>query len=62
MEQAVFYEKVWQRATRTEQGIILPFDNINPCDSVPLGLSKTINCLLTIPVHVAAFQGDKPLL
>ena len=51
----------WQNFTRTEQDNELPFDNISPCDSVPLGLSKTINCLLTISVHVAAFQGDKPL-
>ena len=41
---------------RIEQGNKLPFDIINPCDRVPLGPSKTINCLLTISVHVAAFH------
>ena len=56
---------MWQSSTRTEQDNKLPFDNISPCGHwygcIPPGLSKTINCLLTISVHVAAFQGDKPL-
>jgi len=49
---------------RTEQGNELPFDNINPEDKwrgrIPLGLSKAINCLLTISVQVAAGDLDKP--
>jgi len=56
---------LWQNFTRTEQDNKLPFDNISPCGHwygcIPPGLSKTIDCLLTISVHVAAFQGDKPL-
>jgi len=44
----------------------LSFDNINPEDKwrdrIPLGLSKAINCLLTISVHVAACNLGKPNL
>jgi len=51
---------------RIEQGNELPFDNINPEDKwrgrIPLGLSKAINCFLTISVHVAADNLDKPNL
>jgi len=51
---------------RIQQGNELPFDNINPVDKwsgrIPLGLSKAINCFLTISVLVAAVNLDKPNL
>ena len=50
-----------QHSTRTEQDNKSSFDNISPCGHwygcIPPGLSKPINWLLTISVHVAAFQG-----
>jgi len=51
---------------RIEQGNKLPFDNISPEDKwrgrIPLGLSKATSCLLTISVHVAASDVNKPNL